>query len=108
MHDATLELVRASAEAAEQQLDAARRLDAQALQAATRRRQDLLFQLGLVDPATVETGRAELIEALDRLRRLDARLSAVLRAGLEVLESVAPQGPPVVYAWNGRLRGGRS
>ena len=105
MHDPTLELVRASVEAAGQQLDAARRLDAAALQAATRRRQDLLFQLGLVDPSRVDPDDAELLAALDELRRLDARLRTVLDAGLAVLETVVPQGPPVVYAWDGRLRG---
>lgn len=89
-----------SRDVALRQLRAARTLDGAALAAATRERQDLLFELSLLDRTDVGT---DLHAVLEELHAIDARLSQVLVAASAALAPILGRAP-VTYAATGKWR----
>lgn len=93
-----------SVKVAEHQLEAARKFDARALTQMTERRQDLLFELGLIEQDPAVLRRDDRVRTLvKQLRIFDLRLEKVLNAATRVLADVMPQGAPQTYGANGRL-----
>ncbi len=110
MYRPLVDLIEDSIACAEVQLDAARRLDGARLQDATRRRQDLLFEIEAegIERLQAETDD-EVRELIAELRDLDRRLTRVLESGARVLNDLGPSRPPqAVYAPNGRMRSKRT
>jgi len=107
MHRALSEILTESIHTAEVQLKAARSLDVETLRSATARRQDLLFELDLVEEGDLESSDSPILrELMEQLHILDQRLSAVLRATTRVFQRIlTPMGAPTTYAADGRLRG---
>ena len=92
-------------DSAEAQLEAARRLDAGALHRATVRRQDLLFELQLIQGAHPVASDGELRRLGEELKELDLRLSRLLESGLAVFRQLKTEtGAPPVYSSRGRMR----
>lgn len=92
-------------QAAETQLSAARRLDAEVLADATANRQDLHFELELLaghDPPALDD---EIMDLVHQLRDTDVRLSRVLGAAQGVFREVLQGDEPQTYGATGRLRG---
>lgn len=92
-------------EAAETQLSAARRLDAERLADATADRQDLHFELELLaghEPPELDD---EIMGLVQRLQDTDARLSRVLGAAQGVFNQLLQVDEPQTYGSSGRMRG---
>jgi hypothetical protein len=107
MESSVPELLRLAIAAAEAQLLAARALDMPALREANAARQEVQFELDLVDIDNIaEEERSEVRALASELKTMDDRLTRVLDAGLRVFKAVAPQGAPPAYTADGRLRGG--
>ena len=88
---------------AEEQLKAARKMDAEALQEATAQRQDLLFELELEIGQVVQT---EEISALqEKLEKIDKRLMDVLEVISDTCQVLNPPKAPTVYTDKGKIRG---
>jgi hypothetical protein len=87
----------------EEQLDAAKKMDADRLQAATERRQDLLFQLevecGFVTPTD------SIVALQDAVQTLDDRLMAVLEVVNDACRSVNPSKTAKTYTAKGSITG---
>lgn len=99
-------ILEASIELAELQLDAARSLDPEALQEATARRQDLVFELERFTDAELKSaGNDETRDLAIELAELDHRLSRILGAALDTFERLLPDQKPATYAPDGRIRG---
>ena len=91
-------------EAAETQLSAARRLDAERLADATADRQDLHFELELLaghEPPELDD---EIMGLVHRLQDTDARLSRVLGAAQGVFNQLLQGDEPQTYGSSGRMR----
>jgi hypothetical protein len=102
------ELLIAMAAVLEDQLAAARAFDGNALRAATDARLDLLFELDLLDKAEVaETLQdPDMVELVEQIRELDARLEPLLTAGSAIIEAVTPRAAGgSTYRPDGRLKG---
>lgn len=88
---------------AEEQLAAARKMDADALTEATNRRQDLLFELEL------EKGHIEPSEEIktlqERLENIDKRLMDVLQIVSDTCQVLNPPKAPTVYTQKGKIKG---
>lgn len=100
------ELLEDSLALAEAQLEAARTLDAVGLDEATVARQDVLFELNLIDPDEIlaDPGLRKLVE---QNHEIDQRLTTVLEAALSVFRAVGESvGKPSTYDATGQLRGG--
>lgn len=91
--------------AAQEQLQAAKRLDVMALGEATARRQDLLFELEVEFDKLAESD--SLRSKIKELQELDRRLKEVLSTVSHVCEQVRPRKAPAIYGSNGRLRRSR-
>jgi hypothetical protein len=92
-------------QAAETQLSAARRLDAEVLADATASRQDLHFELELLaghDPPALDD---EIMDLVHQLKETDVRLSRVLGAAQGVFRDILQGDEPQTYGASGRLRG---
>lgn len=101
MHSAE-QLVAELLTTAQEQLQAAKRLDVLALGDATARRQDLLFELEVeFDQIQHNTSLQEQVRELEEL---DRRLKEVLATVSHVCEQVRPRKAPSIYGSNGRLR----
>lgn len=91
-------------EAATQQLSAARQLDSDGLADATASRQDLQFELELIQNdgfRGVDEGIAGLVQ---QLQETDRRLVRVLGAATAVFREVLQTEPPQTYGASGRIR----
>jgi hypothetical protein len=101
------EILEDSLAVAEQQLTAARALDVEALREATNRRQDLNFELELIEAEELDIRGDTLIEGLLLdLQQIDRRITAVVGAANAVFSTLIPREPPPTYSATGRLRGG--
>jgi len=87
----------------EVQLDAAKKLDAERLQVATEKRQDLLFELELEQGRVQRT--EEIIFLLQQVEELDKRLMDVLEIVSDACKSVNPSKSPTTYDNTGKLSG---
>jgi hypothetical protein len=104
MNRPLVQLVAECVAVARAQLVAARTLDADGLNRATQRRQDLQFELGLtLDAGGIEDPDADVQGFLRTLKGLDHRLDAVLGAATDVFAELLPKGPPPTYSMRGRL-----
>lgn len=92
-------------EAAETQLAAARRLDADTLADATANRQDLHFELELIAEHQPPGLDDEISDLVQRLQSTDARLSRVLGSAVSVFRDVLQTDEPETYGSSGRMRG---
>lgn len=91
-------------EAAETQLSAARRLDAELLADATASRQDLHFELELLaghEPPQLDD---EIMDLVHQLQETDSRLGRVLGAAQGVFREVLQVDEPQTYGASGRMR----
>ena len=92
-------------QAAETQLSAARRLDAEVLADATASRQDLHFELELLDGHDPPALDDEIMDLVHQLKETDVRLSRVLGAAQGVFRDILQGDEPQTYGASGRLRG---
>jgi hypothetical protein len=106
MHRDLASILRETIEVAGVQLEAARTLDAEGLQEATSRRQDLVFELERFSDAELKAaGTPETREMALDLAELDHRLSRILGAALDPFDRLLPDRQPATYAADGRIRG---
>ncbi len=106
MHRALSEILTETIQTAEIQLTAARTLDVETLRSATSRRQDLLFELDLVEEADLDAADTSVLrELMHQLANLDRRLTTVLQSTSRVLRRIITPGGSTTYAADGRLRG---
>ena len=106
MHRALTEILTETIQTAEVQLTAARSLDVETLRTATSRRQDLLFELDLVEEADLDASNTSVLrELVQQLAALDRRLTNVLQSTSRVLRRIITPGGSATYAADGRLRG---
>jgi hypothetical protein len=92
-------------EAAETQLSAARRLDAERLADATASRQDLHFELELIaghEPPQVDE---EIMDLVHQLQETDARLTRVLGSATSVFRDILKTDEAQTYGASGRMKG---
>jgi hypothetical protein len=91
---------------AESQLDAARRVDPAALQAATDARRALQEELARTPLAALDEGtRAHAAGVARRIRAIDLRVHACGATVINVLERVLPDAAPRTYGRRGQMRG---
>jgi hypothetical protein len=91
-------------EAAETQLSAARRLDAELLADATANRQDLHFELELIAGHERPALDDEIMDIVHQLQETDNRLGRVLGAAQGVFRDVLQGDEPQTYGSSGRMR----
>lgn len=105
MQDALRSLVDELIDVAEEQLEAARAVDIPALEAATRRREQLLVE---ADDLRSRLSRAAVAPdirlRLRELRALDERLSRLLAAAGRAFEKALPRPVDPTYTPHGRMR----
>jgi hypothetical protein len=105
MADALRLLLDELIDAAEEQLEAARAVDLPALDAATRRREQLLVE---VDALRGSLSRAQVgpdaRARLRQLRALDDRLTRLLTAAGRAFEKALPRPVDPTYTPHGRMR----
>ena len=104
------EILRDSIAIAEEQVDAARRLDVAALTESTGCREDLVEELAQAvsaQTALSEGGslQGDMEELVFQLSELDTRLETLLGAGLTTLEKLRGARGPDTYTFEGRLKG---
>jgi hypothetical protein len=85
------------------QLDAAKKLNAESLQLATEKRQDLLFELELEQGRVQKTD--EIVSLLEQIEKLDQRLMDVLEIVSDACRSANPSKSPTTYDNTGKLSG---
>ena len=107
MQRGLMSLLEESVALAEVQLEAARSLDADGLMAATKRRQDLVFEIdSWSDEALKKAATEETQESALELAELDRRLARITGAALQTFQRLLPDQGPDVYASDGRVKGG--
>jgi hypothetical protein len=104
------EILRDSIAIAEEQVEAARRLDVAALTESTGFREDLVTELAqAVDAEKTMSNGGNLPhdteELAFQLSELDTRLETLLGAGLTTLEKLRGARSPDTYTFEGRLKG---
>lgn len=87
----------------ELQLSAAKKLDAETLQIATEKRQDLLFELELEQGRVQRTEEIEFL--LAQVDELDKRLMDVLEIVSDACKAVNPSKSPTTYDNMGKVSG---
>lgn len=106
MNRALATILEESIEQAEAQLEAARTLDAEGLQEATARRQDLVFELERYSDVDLKAAGTDATRELAiELAELDHRLSRILGAALDTFDRLLPDQQPATYSADGRIRG---
>ena len=88
---------------AEEQLRAAKKMDAYALQEATAKRQDLLFELELEKGHVVKS--EEILALQEKLENIDNRLMDVLRIVSDTCQVLNPPKAPTTYTHKGTIKG---
>ena len=88
---------------AEEQLRAAKKMDAFALQEATAKRQDLLFELELEKGQVVPS--EEITALQEKLENIDKRLMDVLQIVSDTCKVLNPPKAPTTYTQKGRIKG---
>lgn len=88
---------------AEEQLAAARKMDAIALQEATAKRQDLLFELELEKGHVVASDEIHALQ--EKLENIDKRLMDVLQIVSDTCKVLNPPKAPTTYTPKGRIKG---
>jgi hypothetical protein len=88
---------------AEEQLVAAKKMDAYALENATSRRQDLVFELELERGHIVPS--EEITELQEKLENIDKRLMDVLQIVSDACQVLNPPKAPTTYTEKGRIKG---
>ena len=91
-------------EAAQAQLDAARQLDPERLADATASRQDLQFELEILQSRDAMQVDADSADVVRSLRDTDQRLMSVLGAANSVFRSVLQPNRSPTYGASGRIR----
>ncbi len=91
-------------EAAQAQLVAARQLDPERLADATASRQDLQFELEIIQSRAAVQVDEEIAEVIRDLRETDQRLMSVLGAANSVFRSVLQPNNSPTYGASGRIR----
>jgi hypothetical protein len=91
-------------EAAKMQLDAARQLDPGRLADATASRQDLQFELEIIQNREAIRVDEEIADTVRSLRETDQRLMSVLGAANSVFRSVLEPNSSPTYGASGRIR----
>jgi hypothetical protein len=91
-------------EAAQMQLDAARQLDPERLADATASRQDLQFELEIIQNSDAIRVDEEIADTIRSLRETDQRLMSVLGAANSVFRSVIEPNSSPTYGASGRIR----
>jgi hypothetical protein len=91
-------------EAAQMQLDAARQLDPERLADATASRQDLQFELEIIQNRDAIRVDEEIADTVRSLRETDQRLMSVLGAANSVFRSVIEPNSSPTYGASGRIR----
>ncbi len=91
-------------EAAQAQLDAARQLDPDRLADATASRQDLQFELEVLQNRESLSVDEEIADIVRSLRETDRRLMSVLGAANSVFRSVLEPNTSPTYGASGRIR----
>ena len=91
-------------EAAQAQLDAARQLDPERLADATASRQDLQFELEILQSRDAMQVDADIADVVRSLRETDQRLMSVLGAVNSVFRSVLQPNRSPTYGASGRIR----
>lgn len=98
------EILRDSIAIAEEQLEAARKLDAPTLQETTGFRRELLFELEVATKSP-QAVTFEVEELVHTLHELDARLERLLTAGVATIERLRGGDEDVpVYTHEGRIK----
>ena len=103
-----VELLHESRAAAESQLKCARSMNVAGLRSATAARQDVQFELEIMDRRVVRrAGRnPEVLKLVREIRALDERLQRMLKTTSRIFREILPQGKPDTYSPRGRLQGG--
>ena len=103
-----VELLHESRVAAENQLKCARTMNVAGLRKATASRQDVQFELEIMDRRVVRRAarNPEILKVVREIRALDERLQRMLKTTSRVFREILPQSQPETYSSRGRLRGG--
>lgn len=88
---------------AEEQLRAAKKMDASALSEATAKRQDLLFELELEKGHVMPSD--EITALQEKLKSIDKRLMDVLEIVSDTCKVLNPPKAPTTYTQKGRIKG---
>ena len=86
-----------------EQIDAAKKLDAQKLEELTSQRQDLFFELELEKANNNIQASPKLIEMKSQLDEIDERLMAILSTVVQATNGVKTNSNTSLYGANGRM-----
>jgi hypothetical protein len=103
-----VELLHESRAAAENQLKSARSMNIAGLREATAARQDVQFELEIMDRRIVRRAsrNSEVLKLVREIRALDERLQRMLKTTSRIFKEILPSSQPETYSPRGRIRGG--